>query len=531
MPGRRTRVVQVLALALATCLLAAGCQSAVAKQENSISQSLAPGQPAPQGGNLRVGVLGDMSPKTFLQIGTGNLAGQVVSNTFDTLIRYSRDDLTVRPSLATAWRLSPDGLSLALDLRSDVTFHNGRPFVSSDVQKSLEAYLAGPWTPQFKRTAAAITSYDTSDPHRVVLRFAHPLSNIFDLLDSAPILDAQSLPQLKAGKSYIGTGPFKFASWQPNSSLRLVRNDNYWGGKPNLDSITFVIIRDQQSLYTRLRTGQIDVAYGLNYHDQQLATTRYGFKDVTFTGAESQEYVGINVTNPALSDVRLRRAIALAIDRPRIINDVFRKSGYVVNLPWPKWSPAYDAAANATYGRDVAQARKLVAQHGPVPPIPLDFSTQGIDRVVAEIVQSNLKDIGIPVTLVPNDQTQQASKLIGGKFTGIWLLQHAFAQFTPSTLAVSAYPFNAAKNSSNYLNPQYAAAANAAWTVPDGASPAALRAYRQLDDIWLRDLFLVEIGIVFQKVATSNAVGNIDWDRRDQLHLKDTYLNTTGRNS
>ncbi|NED68420.1 ABC transporter substrate-binding protein, partial [Streptomyces sp. SID10244] len=209
---------QVLALALATCLLAAGCQSAVAQQENTASQSLAPGQPAPQGGNLRVGVLGDMSPKTFLQIGTGNLAGQVVSNTFDTLIRYSRDDLTVRPSLATAWRLSPDGLSLALDLRSDVTFHNGRPFVSSDVQKSLEAYLAGPWTPQFKRTAAAITSYDTSDPHRVVLRFAHPLSNIFDLLDSAPILDAASLPQLKAGKSYIGTGPFKFASWQPNSS-------------------------------------------------------------------------------------------------------------------------------------------------------------------------------------------------------------------------------------------------------------------------------------------------------------------------
>ncbi|AZG47062.1 ABC transporter substrate-binding protein [Gordonia insulae] len=531
MPRRRTRTLRALTLALAAVLLVAGCQSAIAQQQDSATRSLAPGQAAPQGGDLRVGVLGDMSPKTFLQIGTGNLAGQVVSNVFDTLIRYSRDDLTVRPSLATGWRLAPDGLSLTLDLRSDVRFHNGKPFVSSDVEQSLKAYLSGPWTPQFKRTAAAITSYDTGDPHRVVLRFAHPLSNIFDLLDSAPILDAQTLPALKAGKAYVGTGPFRFDSWQPNSSLRLVRNDSYWGGRPNLDAVTFAIIRDQQSLYTRLRTGQIDVAYGLNYHDQQLATQRYGFKDVTFTGAEAQEYVGINVTNPALSDVRLRRAIAYAIDRPRIINDVFRQSGYVVNLPWPKWSPAYDAGANSTYRRDVEKAKALVAEHGPVPPIPLDYSTQGVDRVVAEIVQSNLKDVGIPVTLIPNDQTQQASKLIGGKFEGIWLLQHAFAQFTPSTLAVSAYPFNAAKNSSNYINPDYAAAATAAWTVADGSSPAALAAYQKLDDIWLRDLFLVEIGVVFQKIATSSSVGNVDWDRRNQLHLKDTYLDTSGRNS
>ena len=62
-------------------------------------------------------------------------------------------------------------------------------------------------------------------------------------------------------------------------------------------------------------------------------------------------------------------------------------------------------------------------------------------------------------------------------------------------------------------------------------SPAALAAYRQLDDIWLNDLFLVEIGVVFQQSAASPAVGNVDWDRRAQLHLGETYLNTQGRNS
>ncbi|GAB32473.1 ABC transporter substrate-binding protein [Gordonia otitidis] len=527
----RTRAALLAVVALLTMGTATACTSAVAQQDNSTATALPPGHKPPQGGTLRVGVLNDLSPKTFLQIGTGSMNGHVVSNVFDTLIRYSRDDLTVRPSLATRWQLAPDGRSLTLDLRDDVRYHDGRAFTSADVESSLKAYTAGPWTPQFKRTAAAITGYDTSNPHRVVLTFDHPLSNIFDLLDSAPIIDGNTLDGLRAGKVFNGTGPFRFASWQPNSDVHLVRNDSYWGPRANLDGVDLDIITDQQALYTRLRTGQIDLAYGLNNHDQELATRRYGFSAITYTGAESQEYVGINVSNPALSDVRLRKAIAFSIDRERIINDVFRKSGYVVNLPWPKWSPAYDASKNTTYTRDVTKARRLVAEHGPVAPITLDYSTQGVDRVVAQIVQSNLKDVGIPVQLRPNDNTVQSSKLIGGKFDGIWLLQHGFAQFTPSTLAVSAYPFNAAKNSSNYVNPDYAKAANAAWNAPDPTSPAALAAYRQLDDIWLNDLFLVEIGVVFQQSAASPAVGNIDWDRRAQLHLGETYLNTQGRNS
>ncbi|GAB2663838.1 ABC transporter substrate-binding protein [Gordonia jinhuaensis] len=523
-------ILAALTLVVAAVLAVGGCASAVHAQQrdNGGVASAASGQAVPRGGDLRVGILGDLSPKTFLQIGTDSLNGQVIANVFDTLIRYTRDGLTVRPSLATSWTQAPDGRSLTLNLRDDVHFHDGRPFVSSDVENSIKAYLGGPWTPQFKRTAAAITGFDTTDPHRVVLHFAHPISNIFDLLDSAPIIDITTLAQLKAGKVFNGTGPFRFAGWQPNSSLKLVRNNAYWGGSPPLASVTFDIATDQQSLYTRLRTGQIDVAYGLNYHDQQLATSRYNFSEVTLTGAESQEYVGIDVSNPALADVRVRQAIAYAIDRRRIIDDVFRGSGYVVNLPWPKWSPAYSAADNEVYRRDVAKARALVAAHGRLPTLTLDYSSQGVDRVIAEIVQSNLEDAGIPVKLVPNDQTQQATKLIGGKFGGLWLLQHGFAQFTPSTLAVSAYPFNAAKNSSNYQNPDYTAAATDAWTQTSGTSPAALAAYRRLGDVMLRDLFLVEIGVVFQKLATTHAVGNIDWDKRNQLHLATTYL---GRSS
>ncbi|GEE03780.1 hypothetical protein nbrc107696_42260 [Gordonia spumicola] len=525
-----TRALCALTLTLLSVVGLTGCRSAVDAQQSQSSRTGA----VVRGGDLRVGVLGDISPAKFLQIGTGSLNGHIVANVYDTLITLDHRSSTPRPSLATGWTLAPDGLSLTLDLRTGVRFHDGREFTSSDVQQSLLAYLAGPWKPQFKRTAAAITGYDVSDPHRVILRFAHPLGNVFDLLDSAPVIDATTIDGLKAGRTFNGTGPFRFSSWTPNSTVVLVRNDDYWGGAPALDKITFVEGNDPKSLYTRLRTGQLDVVdpAGLTAHDRKLATSRYGFDDIEFTGAESQAYIGVNVANPALADPRVRRAIAFAVDRDRIIDDVYQGSGYPVNLPWPTTSPAYDAAANRTFTRDVAKARAILRDLPPVAPIDLDYSTQGgTSRIVAEIVQSNLKDVGITARLVPNDQTVHAAKLIGGQFSGLWVLEHAFAQFTPSTLAVSAYPFNAAKNASNFVSAEYASAADAAWKTADPSSPAALAAYRRLDSVWLNDLFLVEIGVVIQRATASPNVRGVDWDRRVQFHFAGTSLANPDRRS
>ena len=137
------------------------------------------------------------------------------------------------------------------------------------------------------------------------------------------------------------------------------------------------------------------------------------------------------------------------MDRERIVTEVLRGVGYAINLPWPKYSPAYDEAANATYARDVEKAKALVAQVGTIPSITYTYSSNSpLIEATAAIVQSNLAEVGITVELDPIDPAQFTKQLIGAQFAGIWSAYHSWAQYTPSTLTVSAYPFNAHKNAS-----------------------------------------------------------------------------------
>ncbi|MGI5218434.1 ABC transporter substrate-binding protein [Nocardia sp. CA-290969] len=516
-------LLSVSALAAVAALLT-GCTSAVALQKAGTATELEPGQEVPVGGTARIGVDRDLVPASFLFITNNPVNGGVAANVFDTLVSYSGGSLEPHPRLATAWQLSGDGRRLELTLRDDVRFHNGKQFTSADVAFTLRTLTDPGWNAQFRRTAATITAFDTSDPFRIGLTLAQPTGNIFDLLSVAPIIDAQTLARLKEGREFNGTGPFRFVSWQPKVGLSIRRNDDYWGAKAPLDGATFTVVTDEQALVTKLRTGQLDAAYGVSPLDAELAVSRGGFRSHLLEGSEGNQYVGINLANPALRDVRLRQAIAYAIDRDRILTDVYRGNGYASSLPWPRTSPAYNEQDAGTYRRDVDRARALVAEIGTVPPIPLNYQAGRTDRIIAEIIQSNLADAGIEVQLVPTDAAQMLSLLVAGRFPGLWVVQHGFAQMTPSTLAVAAYPFNAAKNASNFVDAGYQAHAVAAWKQQDPTSPEAIAAYRALNRDLLDALFLVEIGVIQPEVVTSTAIGGFAWTRTIDPDLRSAYL-------
>jgi peptide/nickel transport system substrate-binding protein len=498
-----------------------GCQSAV----RSAGQADTSGAPQ-RGGTLTAGISQDLVPGNLLTNSTTGIT-TVVGLVFDSLVRYPNDRVEPTPRLATAWELAKDGRSLTLDLRDDVTFHSGRPFTSKDVEFSITTYGDPLWTAQLRSTAAAVTGFDTSEPHRVTLRFDHPLGNVFDLLDTVPILDSESIDALRTGEKIIGTGPFKLTRWTPNASLSFERNASYWiPERPYLDAVEVKVVADAKALLSSLKSGQVDFANGLGALDIDNLVAGGRFSKLALEGAEQQIYVGSNVTATPLDDVRLRKAIAYALDRDRVVDEVLRGAGYAISLPWPKYSPAYDEAANRTYTLDVEKAKALVAEVGEIPVLPLTYQPTPVLTAAATIAQANLAAVGIRTELDPIDPAQFVKLLIGAQFKGLWLTNHSWAQYTPSTLTVSAYPFNARKNASKYEDEGYVADADAAWQIADGTSSDAVAAYKKVSDDLLEAAFLAEVAVFFPLWATSDRLQGASYTKRAEVQLTDAYLAT-----
>ncbi len=515
---RHRRLLGALLLA-STLVAASACSSAVGEQGAGSSEPR-------DGGVIRVGAAQDIVPPSIFT-NSSDAANVLIGNVYDSLVDYPLDSVDPKPRLATSWEFNADGTQLTLKLRDDVTFHDGRAFTSKDVEASIKTWADPKWTVQFQRTAAAVTGFDTTEPHAITLTFAHPLSNVFDLLDTLPIVDSASLDQVREGKAFVGTGPFTFEGWTPGSKITLKRNEEYWGDKAHLDGIEVDIIPDPQAQVSQLRSGQLDLILAGTKRDLESLGKDDAYDVQQWKGADVQTYVGANVENKALADVRLRKAIAHALDRDRIVKEIYRGTADAVNLPWSKTSPAYDAKANQTYAYDLDAARGLVEQvvadQGALPVIPLTYSAGDPDfDAIAQVIQADLKEIGVEVKLDPIEQADVIKRLIGAKFDGLWILQHSYAQYNPSTLSVSAYPFNAEHNASRYVDADYAKHADAAWKKKPEEVTAA--DYAALNQDLLDGAFLLEIAVRFPQTASTAKVHDLDESKRGEPQLAGAYL-------
>lgn len=527
--ARRTllRLAAMAATAAVVTATVAGCGNAAAELRSGPGTS---GSSTPvDGGTLRVGVQQDLTAGGLF---TGTTTTALLNSglVYDRLVEYRGDSLEPQPSVATSWTVSEDGRIHTLTLRDDVTFHSGRTLTAADAEFALRTYADPAWNAQLRSTAAAITSFDSTNPTTLVLTLAEPIGNLFDLLSMVPLIDSETVDQLRTGEAYIGTGPFQLDSRTANSNIDYTRNPNYWkADRPHLDRVEAHVVPDASTLLASLRSGQIDVSADLTGRDTNTAAGLGGFTVISNDAGAANSYVGVNVAAPALGDTRLRQAIAYAVDRDRIVEEVYRGAAYPAVLPWPKSSPAYDEAANQAYHRDLDAARKLVAQvvaeSGPLPSIPLSYPTGNPTyELAAQIVQANLAEIGVSVDLDPLEYTVAVGKLIGGTLPGLWIMTHGFAQYTPSTLTVSAFPFNARHNASNYQSASYLKAAEDAWHIADGASPEALARYKTLNDELLQGLFVIELASIVPRTVTANSVHDYALNRRGEPLLADAYL-------
>ncbi|MEU8824802.1 ABC transporter substrate-binding protein [Streptomyces sp. NPDC048636] len=511
MPVRRG----ALAVAVLTCTaLTSSCRLAVDEE----------GAGSPGGGGvLNIVQSADVAPNTFLSQNNPNFA--VIRTVFNTLTEYDHTTLKPKPQLATGWKMSADHTSVTLRLRDDVTFHSGRAFSADDVIFTIKAMRRDDVTSQFKHVAKAITTMKADDDHTVTLHMAKPVSNLFNLFEVMPIVDKATFDDLLAGKKFIGTGPFKVAKYTPGAGLELKKNDHYWkSGRPYLDGVNINVQSQSQSMKSSLRSGQSQLALDLAPLDTVSLKGDPNFKVVASDAADAAYYIGSNVTTPPLDKPEFRQAIAWAIDRDRILEQVLAGIGQTSSLPWSPSSPAFDRRKAHTYHRDIDKAGKLIARAGAKgASVNIAFNS-GLptNQSIAEIVQFDLRKAGLKAKLMPLQAADFFGKLAGGGLPGLFVNVHGFGQLNPSTLVKGAFPFNADKNASNFDSDEYRALAERLWTTPPG--PKADAAHTAMNDFLLDQQFVGDLVVSSHTFTISTKLKGLTYNMYDYLDLDDAYL-------
>lgn len=333
--------------------------------------SVAHGSVTPRrGGTLIIGT--PTEPPTLTSALNSQTDGGVSGKVFSGLL--TADALAnPAPDLATSWSVAADNLSLTFKLRPGVTWHDGKPFTSTDVAFSiLEIWRVYP--SRGRATYANVTAVDTPDALTAIVRLSKPAPYLLSALMST---DARLLPKHlyeKGGvltnprnNSPIGTGPFRFVKWERGSHVLLERNPRYWDQpKPFVDQIVIRFLRDSGSAAAALETGQVHISDGIAPADIARLVAR---KDLVLVLRLSGLQAGIislefNLDRPVFRDVRVRRAFAHAIDQRFIVENIWRGNASIATGPVPPDMKAFYTDAVPRYPFDLKKAEALLEAAG-----------------------------------------------------------------------------------------------------------------------------------------------------------------------
>lgn len=244
---------------------------------------------------------------------------QGIHHMYDRLLTFDAEE-NIQPGLATEWSISEDGLVYTLKLREGVTFHDGTPFNADSVVTNIQYHLDRPDS-AFYTTYEPVTSVEAVDESTVQITLSGVRPNfIYEGLASwgAIQMSPTALGELgdRFGEAPVGTGPFKFESYEPGSSIRFVRNDQYWNGAPLLDAIEVRIITEPSVQVIEMEAGTADTSQVLAQDVQTLEGTDLIIESTIAPGAQ---FISLNVSHAPTEEFAVRRAIALATDRDSMI--------------------------------------------------------------------------------------------------------------------------------------------------------------------------------------------------------------------
>ncbi len=336
------------------------------------------------------------------RVGTDAQSERIYKLLFDALV-HRDEHFNLQPWLAERWEI-PDPLTYIFHLRHGVRFHDGRPLTARDVKWTLESILSGQIRTPKASTYRLIATIDAPDDYTVVLHLKEPFATmLWNLSDGAiGIVPYGSGPELS--RNPIGSGPFRLVSMALDQDVVIARNGDYWGPKPHLARVRFNVVPDTTTRALELRKGSADVALNALTADMVLTLATDTKLRVQRAPGTILSYLALNLRDPILQDVRVRQALAYAIDRRPMIHylwrDFARPAASV--LPMQHW--AYDPSL-PTYDYDPQRARKLLDEagyhevNGVRFHITMKTSTEETSRLLAAVLQQQLRQVGIALDL------------------------------------------------------------------------------------------------------------------------------------
>jgi len=354
-------------------------------------------------GVLRVSLPGE--PRTLNpNIGRDELAMLVGQNVFNKLVGLGADG-TLIPELADRWTAGPDGTSYTFHLRRDVRWHDGTPFTAADVHATFARL---PAESSNRDVADHLADANVLDPHTIEIRLRQPWAAFIPMLATfatailpAHVYGTDRWEGHPANAAPVGTGPFRFVSWRRGASITLEKNTAYFGPGPYMDTLEYVFSATPEEAAQRLLSGQVDATLGRPPANRLRELMAASHLRVVTAPGDGRQYLAFNLRRLPFSDLRARRSVALAVDRRRIVEDVFGGLATpAIGMYTPTVSWAYNPAARAP-ARDVAAARRLAEASGAAGrPLTLLHPVQA-DRVAVEVVRQ-LGAAGLRVRPTPS---------------------------------------------------------------------------------------------------------------------------------
>ncbi|MEV0950022.1 ABC transporter substrate-binding protein [Promicromonospora sp. NPDC050249] len=354
-----------------------------------------------------VGLTGEPTNLDFTTTSGSAIPQLLMNNVYEGLVTIDQEG-EVQPQLAESWEVNGDRTVYTFTLHEGVTFSDGSPFTADDVVSSIER-VQDDWTLSLRSKMDVVRKAEATSDTEVAVTLRHPSNSwLFDMGTSVGAMFPDDLSADLATEA-VGTGPYTVEDVATGDRITLAARDDYWGEAPAIQDVTVRYFADANAQANAVRAGDIDLAYNLQAPDLLAGLERDEDLQVLDGTSTGEVLLALNNTEPPFDDLLVRRAVMHAIDRKAVLDTAWAGHGELIGSMVPPTDPYYQDLTDA-YPYDPERAKELLAEAGAEDlSITFDVPTRPYAEAVAQVVVSQLKDVGIDAKIVP------------AEFPAVWL--------------------------------------------------------------------------------------------------------------